>query len=156
MRTHTTLGCLVLCAVFFVMGKAGAAPSDLPYTVAVTPEVRRAFAPGDGIEIRSVTGTAEKFQVGGTYRIVGVCRQHAVKNAMLYLGNTAPPGAEAISAGEGSSLSQTLAGAETEFDITFTVLRPGQLHVSVYDMDNHDRQRGNAVGGVVLGEVAEP
>jgi len=156
MKTLASLGCLVLCAVFSVMGKAGAAPDALRYALVVTPEVRKAFAPGDGIEIRSITGTAEKFQVGGRYRIVGVCRQHAVKNAMLYLGNTAAPGADAISAGEGSSLFQTLADAETEFDITFTVLRPGQLHVSVYDLDNHDRQRGNAVGGVVLGEVAAP
>ncbi len=149
--------CGVVCAILLMSGvvHAAPAPADLRYAVSVTPEVRKTFAPGDAIEIFSVTGTAEKFQAGGTYRVVGLCRLHAAKDATLYLGNTASGEGETIRAADGSSLSKPLAATATNFDITFTVLQPGQLHVSLYDMDNHN-QRDNAVGGVILGHAAAP
>jgi hypothetical protein len=157
MKTRDLFGGLVLCGVLLMASavQAAAGTADLPYAVVVTPEVRKAFPPGDGIEIRSVTGTAETFQVGGTYRVTGVCRQHSTKNALLYVGNTSSSHDEAIRASEGSELFKPLTEAETEFDVAFTVLQPGQLHVSFYDMDNRDR-RDNAVGGIVLGQVASP
>jgi hypothetical protein len=62
------------------------------YTLRVTPEIKRAFHSDDSIKIRSITGTAPKFQTGGTYRVVGACTQQTLKNATLYLGNTAEAG----------------------------------------------------------------
>jgi hypothetical protein len=124
----------------------------LKYNLSVTPEIKRAFRSGDSIEIRSITGTTPKFQTGGTYRVIGTCRQQTLKNAILYLGNTGKPGSEAIVADAGSSLSKTLPNGTTSFDITFTVLRPGLLHVTIYDMDNHDKN-DNAYAGTYLGEV---
>src|SRR5258707_15884164 len=53
------------------------------HTLTVTPEIKKAFHSGDAIKIRSVTGTAPKFQIGGTYRVVGTCRQQTLKNATL-------------------------------------------------------------------------
>lgn len=123
---------------------------DLPIKIAVTPEIKKAFEGSDVIEIREVSGTAAKFQVGGTYRIVGVCRQQTFKSAMLYIGNTAEPGAAAITALDGSSLSKTCGPGMTEFDVTFTLLRPGLLHATVYDMN---RVHDNAYAGVYLGDV---
>ena len=52
----------------------------------------------------------------------------------------------------GSSLSQPLLDGSTEFDITFTLFRPGLLHVTVYDLDNHDKN-DNAYAGLYLGDV---
>jgi hypothetical protein len=36
--------------------------------------------------------------------------------------------------------------------VTFTVLRPGILHVTVYDLD-HDDKTDNASAGIYLGDV---
>src|SRR5262245_9049879 len=134
---------------------AQAAPAETPALkdkLSVTPEIKKAFHSGDSIEIRSITGTAPKFQTGGTYRVIGTCRQQTLKNAILYLGNTAEPGSEAIVATAGSSLSKPLPSGTTAFDITFTVLRPGLLHVTIYDLDNHDKN-DNAYAGTYLGDV---
>jgi|GEM_PF-6382973 len=125
----------------------------LTYNISITPEVKRAFHAGDSIEIRSITGTAPKFQTGGTYRVIGICRQQTLKNAILYLGNTAKLGSRTIVANAGSSLSKPLPNGTTMFDITFTLWRPGLLHVTVYDLDNHDKN-DNAYAGIYLGEVA--
>jgi len=46
----------------------------------------------------------------------------------------------------------TLPNGTTEFDITFTLLRPGLLHVTIYDLDNHDKN-DNAYAGIYLGDV---
>jgi len=60
--------------------------------------------------------------------------------------------ADAIVANAGSSLSKPLPNGTTEFDITFTLLRPGLLHVTIYDLDNHDKN-DNAYAGIYLGDV---
>ena len=124
----------------------------LQHTLTIKPEIKKAFHSGDAIEIRSVAGTAPKFQTGGTYRVVGTCRQQTLKNATLYLGNTAESGSDAIVANKGSALSKPLPNGTTEFDITFTLLRPGLLHVTIYDLDNQDKN-DNAYEGVYLGDV---
>lgn len=95
---------------------------------------------------------APKFETGGSYRVIGTCRQETLRNATLCLGNTAEPGSVAIVAGTGSSLSKKLPNGTSQFDITFTVLRPGLLHVTIYDMDNHDKN-DNAYAGIYLGDV---
>ena len=125
---------------------------QLQYKLRVTPELKRAFHSDDSIKIRSITGTAPKFQTGGTYRVVGTCTQQTLKNATLYLGNTAEAGPEAIVASAGSSLFRPLPNGTTEFDITFTLLRPGVLHVTIYDLDNHNKN-DNAYAGIYLGDV---
>jgi hypothetical protein len=137
-----------------VMGTAHAAPETpaLPHTLTVTPEIKKAFRADDSIEVGSVTGTAARFQIGGTYRVVGICRQQTLKNATLYLGNTAEPGSDAITANEGSSLCKPLANGTTTFDITFTVLRPGLLHLTIYDV-NSDNKINNAQAGIYLGDA---
>jgi hypothetical protein len=137
-----------------VASVAQAAPEtpSLSYTLTVRPEIKRAFHGNDSIEIRSITGTAPKFQTGGTYRVVGTCRQETLKNATLCLGNTAKPGSQSIMASTSSALSKLLPNGTTEFDFTFTVLRPGLLHVTIYDMDNHDKN-DNAYAGIYLGDV---
>ena len=124
----------------------------LQYTLRVTPEIKRAFHSDDSIKIRSITGTAPRFQTGGTYRVVGTCTQQTLKNATLYLGNTAEAGPDAIVASAGSSLFTSLPNGTTEFDISFTLLRPGLLHVTVYDLDNHNKN-DNAYAGIYLGDV---
>jgi len=125
---------------------------QLQYTLRVTPEIKRTFHSDYSIEIRSITGTAPKFQTGGTYRVVGTCTQQTLKNATLYLGNTAEAGPDAIVAGAGSSLSRPLPNGTTEFDITFTLLRRGLLHATIYDLDNHNKN-DNAYAGIYLGDV---
>jgi len=125
---------------------------QLQYTLRVTPEIKRAFHSDDSIKIRSITGTAPKFQTGGTYRVVGTCTQQTLKNATLYLGNTAEAGPDAIVASAGSSLFRPLPNGTTEFDIVFTLLRPGLLHVTIYDLDNHNKN-DNAYAGMYLGDV---
>lgn len=137
-----------------VVGIAHATPETpaLPHALTVTPEIKKAFRADDAIEVRSVTGTATKFQIGGTYRVVGVCRQQSLKNATLYLGNTAEPGPDAIAATEGSSLYRPLANGTTPFDITFTILRPGLLHLTIYDVDS-DNKINNAQAGIYLGDA---
>jgi hypothetical protein len=139
-------------AVIAAMFLAGCATTTTQNTLTVTPEIKKAFHSGDAIKIRSVTGTAPKFQTGGTYRVVGTCRQQTLKNATLYLGNTAEAGSDAIAASAGSSLYKPLPNGTTEFDITFTLLRPGLLHVTIYDLDNHDKN-DNAYAGIYLGDV---
>jgi hypothetical protein len=145
------------CAAALLFAGCASTPSipettALQHKLTVTPEIKKAFHSDDSIKIRSVTGTAPKFQIGGTYRIVGTCNQRTLKNATLYLGNTAEAGSDAIVAAAGSSLSKALPDGSTEFDITFTLLRPGMLHVTVYDLDNHDKN-DNAYAGLYLGDV---
>jgi hypothetical protein len=135
-----------------MLASCSTAPKVKNHTLTVIPEIKKAFPSGDAIKIRSVTGTAPKFQTGGTYRVVGTCRQQTLKNAILYLGNTAEAGSDAIAASAGSSLSKALRNGTTEFDITFTLLRPGLLHVTIYDLDNHDKN-DNAYAGIYLGDV---
>jgi hypothetical protein len=151
MRTRIILNCL-LTALAVSIAQASPETPALSHTLSVRPEIKRAFHANDSIEIRSITGTATNFQTGGTYRVVGTCRQETLKNATLYLGNTTEPGSRAIVASAGSVLSKPLPNGTTEFDITFTVLRPGLLHLTIYDMDNHDKN-DNAYAGIYLGDV---
>ncbi len=144
----------ILIVLIVSLGQA-APEAPLPHQLPVIPEIKKAFHADDALEIRAITGTAPKFQVGGTYRVVGTCRQQTLKNAALYLGNTAEPGSEAIVASEGSSLSRPLPNGVSQFDITFTVLRPGLLHITIYNMDSHD-QDNNAYAGLYLGDVVFP
>jgi len=131
---------------------AADAPQGLSHRLSVTPEIKKAFHGSDAIEIKEITGTSDKFQVGGSYRVVGVCRQASLKNAQLYLGNTAEKGGDAIRAAAGSSLYMSLKDEKTEFDITFTLLRPGILHLTVYDMDSRDKN-DSAFAGIYIGDV---
>ena len=139
-------------ACFHKSSTAAQQGRQLQYTLRDKPEIKRAFHLDDSIKIRSITGTAPRFQTGGTYRVVGTCTQETLKNATLYLGNTAEAGPDAIVAGAGSSLYRPLPNGSTEFDITFTLLRPGQLHVTIYDLDNHNKY-DNAYAGIFLGDV---
>ena len=124
----------------------------LPYTLSITPELKKAFRDTDSIEVRAIIGTAPRFEVGGTYRIVGVCRQRTVRDGLLYVGNTAAPGSMAIVPLAGSSLYKPCPNGLTDFDTTFTLLRPGVLHVTIYDQENKNQQ-DNAYAGLSLGEV---
>ena len=151
MKTDTVITSLLIAMILSIAQAAPDSPT-LPHTLTVTPEIKKAFHRGDAIKIRSVSGTAPKFQTGGTYRVVGTCRQQTLKNATLCLGNTAEPGSDAIAASAGSSLSKALPNGATEFDITFTLLRPGLLHLTLYDLDNHDKN-DNAYAGIYLGDV---
>jgi len=151
MKTDTVI-MSVLIALFVSIAQAAPDSPTLRHTLTVTPEIKKAFHSGDAIKIRSVKGTAPKFQIGGTYRVVGTCRQQTLKNATLYLGNTAEAGSDAIAASVGSSLSKPLPNGTTDFDITFTLLRPGLLHVTIYDLHNHDKN-DNAYAGIYLGDV---
>ena len=72
--------------------------------------------------------------------------------AALYIGNTAEAGPESITATAGSSLYKELANGSTEFDCTFRLLRPGILHVTVYNLENPDRS-DNAYAGIILGDA---
>ena len=127
-------------------------PPTLRYKLSVAPEIKKAFAKDEGIEVRAITGTAANFQVGGTYRVSGVCRQQTLDHATLYVGNTADPGSAAIAPVAGSSLDTALPKGSTEFACTFQPLRPGVLHATIYDLDNHDKN-DNAYAGVYLGKV---
>ena len=151
MRASTIIPILLAITMFRV---AQAAPDStvLPHKLTVAPEVKQAFQASDAIELQEVTGTAPSFQVGGTYRIRGVCRQQTLKHALLYVGNTAEAGADAIAPVAGSSLYKTLPSGSTAFDCTFTLLRPGILHVTIYDADNRDEHH-TAHEGVYLGDV---
>jgi len=151
MKTDTVITSVLIALVVSIAQAAPDSPT-LQHTLTVTPEIKKAFHSGDAIKIRSVTGTAPKFQTGGTYRVVGTCRQQTLKNATLYLGNTAEAGSDAIAASAGSSLYKPVPNGTTKFDITFTLLRPGLLHVTIYDLDNHDKN-DNAYAGIYLGDV---
>ena len=142
----------LIIAVTVGITQAASETPALQHKLAVTPEIKRAFHADDSIKIKSVTGTVSKFQTGGTYRVVGTCYQRTLKNALLYIGNTAEPGSDAIVACAGSSLSKPLRDGRNKFDITFTLLRPGLLHVTIYDLDNHDKN-DNAYAGLYLGDV---
>lgn len=102
MKKHIIIAIACMAAAFTFTGclhtSRAAAQQDrqLQYTLGVTPEIKRAFHSDDSIKIRSITGTAPKFQTGGTYRVVGTCTQQTLKNATLYLGNTAEAGPDAI------------------------------------------------------------
>src|SRR5262245_10384686 len=142
-----------LAAAFTLsVAQAATETNELQYKLPVTHVTQRAFQSNDSIKITAVTGSAPKFQTGGTYRVVGTCYQGTLKNALLYLGNTAERGSDAIAATAGSSLSKTLHGGSNEFDITFTLLRPGLLHITIYDLDNHNKN-DNAYAGLYLGDV---
>src|SRR5207249_11774935 len=145
MKTDTVITSVLIALVVSIAQAAPDSPT-LQHTLTVTPEIKKAFHSGDAIKIRSVTGTAPKFQTGGTYRVVGICRQQTLKNATLYLGNSAEVGPEALVASAGSSLFRPLLNGTTEFDITFTLLRPGLLHLTIYDLDNHNKD-DNAYAG---------
>ena len=151
MKTNTAITSVLIALAVSSCSTTPDSPT-LQHTLTIKPEIKKAFHSSDAIEIRSVVGTAPKFQTGGTYRVVGTCRQQTLKNATLYLGNTAESGSDAIVANKGSSLSKPLPNGTTEFDVTFTLLRPGLLHVTIYDLDNHD-QNDNAYAGVYLGDV---
>ena len=151
MKTKTVITSVLIALAVSIAQAAPDSPT-LQHRLTVTPEIKRAFRSGDKIKIRSVTGTAPKFQIGGTYRVVGTCRQKTLNNATLYLGNAAEAGSDAIAASAGSSLYKPLPNGTTEFDITFTLLRPGLLHVTIYDLDNHDKN-DNAYAGIYLGDV---
>lgn len=151
MRTRIIFNSL-LAALVVSVAQAAPETAALSYTLRIHPEIKRAFHANDSIEIRSITGSAPKFETGGSYRVIGTCRQETLRNATLCLGNTAEPGSVAIVAGTGSSLSKKLPNGTSQFDITFTVLRPGLLHVTIYDMDNHDKN-DNAYAGIYLGDV---
>jgi hypothetical protein len=142
----------LVAALAVIVAQAAAETTALQHKLTVAPEIKRAFHSDDSIKIKSVTGSAPKFQTGGTYRIVGTCYQQSLKNATLLLGNTAEAGSAAIVAAAGSSLSKPLPHGSTEFDITFTLLRPGLLHITIYDLDNHDKN-DNAYAGLYLGDV---
>jgi hypothetical protein len=150
MRTRIITSLVAVFAVSIML--AAPETTALKHRLTVTPEIKRPFHSDDSIKIKSVTGTAPKFQTGGTYRIVGICYQQTLKNATLYIGNTTEAGSDAIVAAAGSSLSKPLPNGSTEFDITFTLLRPGLLHITIYDMDNHDKN-DNAYAGLYLGDV---
>ena len=151
MKTDTVITSVLIALVVSIAQAAPDSPT-LQHTLTVTPEIKRAFRSDDKIKIRSVTGTAPKFQTGETYRVVGTCRQKTLKNATLYLGNTAEAGSDAIAASAGSSLYKPVPNGTTKFDITFTLMRPGLLHVTIYDLDNHDKN-DNAYAGIYLGNV---
>ena len=73
----------LLAALLISTAQAAPEALTLRHTLAVTPEIKKAFETSDAIEIRSMTGTAAKFQTGGTYRVVGTCRQHTLKNLLV-------------------------------------------------------------------------
>jgi len=93
--------------------------------------------------------------VGGTYHVRGVCRQNTIQNASLYLGITAEGDGDGdtIKPVAGTSLSKTVPKGFTEFDFAFAPLRPGKLHVTLYDVDNYN-PKDNTNAGLYLGEVA--
>ncbi len=148
---------LSIIAIFSTgVGRITAAETTyLPYTLNVTPEIKKAFQGTDSIEVRAVIGSASRFEVGGTYRVVGVCRQEAIHNAVLYVGNTATSGSAAITTPAGSSLTKKCDSGLTPFDVTFTLLRPGLLHITIYDLDNANED-SNVYAGIYLGEAVSP
>ncbi len=124
---------------------------NLPHKIAIASEAKKTFRASDRIDIEEVTGTAPDFRVGETYRVKGVCRQTTLSNGELYLGNTST-GSNAITAAQGSTNHVKLAQGATSFDFIFTLHRPGRLHVTMYDLDNHSLT-DNAYAGLFLGPV---
>ncbi|MEI9898235.1 MAG: LptA/OstA family protein [Chthoniobacter sp.] len=119
----------------------------------VFPKNKKPFTKGDGIEIRELSGSSPTFRVGETYHVRGVCRQNSIQNAVLYLGITAEGDEDAIKPAPGTSLSKTAPKGVTEFDFAFTPLRPGKVHITLYDVDNYN-PKDNASEGLYLGEVS--
>jgi hypothetical protein len=122
-------------------------------SVAITLSAKKSFNGNDGIEIREVSGSSPTFKVGGTYRVRGVCRQETIAKGLLYVGITAEGNEDAIQALPGASLHKEAPKGFTEFEFGFTPLRPGKLHITLYDLDNHDPQ-DTAYAGLYLGDVA--
>ena len=89
-----TLAAIPALLAVVLGGSVQAMPGEpaLAHRIAVTTEIKKAFSGHDAIEVKEITGTAANFQVGGTYRITGVCRQETLARAVLYVGNTAEPG----------------------------------------------------------------
>ncbi len=150
MKAAAIVTVAILSAGLILWGHA--ASRELPHRIGVSPEIKKAFPDGDSIAIHAVTGSAPRFEVGGTYRVVGTCRQGTLKKATLYLGNTSEQGGPSIAADAGSSLSVAVEPGATDFDITFTLLRPGLLHVTLYD-PNRASPTDNAHAGIYLGDA---
>ena len=53
---------------------------------------------------------------------------------------------------DGSSLTRDLPAGSTAFDCTFTLLRPGILHATIYNLDS-PAKRDSASEGIYLGDV---
>ncbi|MBL8857737.1 MAG: hypothetical protein JNL28_04420 [Planctomycetes bacterium] len=88
-------------------------------------EVVEAFdAPGDRLEIEEILSDRAVLEAGATLRARGRYHLESASEAQIYFGLTNgeihadPP--RKIAAGEGT------------FDLTLTVVRPGQAHVSLY------------------------
>lgn len=141
----------LFAALCLTISHTVAATPSLTHEIKVTPEIKKAFPGSDAIEVCQITGTSSQFEVGGTYRVTGVCRQQSLKHAALYLGNTSAK-SNAITAADGSSLSLPLSNSPAEFDITFTILQPGVLHVTIYDNDSRNKT-DNTHAGIYLGDV---
>ena len=131
-----------------------AAPA-MPNKISITPKNKNTFKNGDGIEIKEVLGSVPNFQVGGTYRVKGICRQQTLDSAQLYMGNTilvrtgeGDFGQNAIIPVGATSLYPSISKGSTEFEYVFKLLRPGMLHITIYDMEND-----NAYAGIYLGET---
>jgi hypothetical protein len=67
MKTDTVITSVLIALAVSIAQAAPDSPT-LQHRLTVTPEIKRAFRSGDKIKIRSVTGTAPKFQIGGTNR----------------------------------------------------------------------------------------
>ena len=129
-----------------------AAPA-MPNKISITPKNKNTFKNGDGIEIKEVLGSVPNFQVGGTYRVKGICRQQTLDSAQLYMGNTVKStgegdfGQNAIIPVGATWLYKLLSKGSTEFEYVFKLLRPGTLHITIYDGG------GNAYAGIDLGKI---
>jgi hypothetical protein len=126
----------------------------MPNKISITPKNKNTFKNGDGIEIKEVLGSVPNFQVGGTYRVKGVCRQQTLDSAQLYMGNTilvrtgeGDFGQNAIIPVGATWLFKLLSKGSTEFEYVFKLLRPGTLHITIYDGGS------NAYAGIYLGET---
>lgn len=149
MKTHLIVS-LLAATCFGSFALAEPAPK-LAHKITVTPKTIKVFQNSDRIDLEEITGTAPDFRVGGTYRAKGVCHQSTLSNAVLYLGNTSD-GQGAITPAPDSTNSLPVTPGDTPFDFTFTLHHPGRLHVSIYDLDNHN-PRDNVYAGLVLGPV---
>jgi hypothetical protein len=128
----------------------------MPNKISITPKNKNTFKNGDGIEIKEVLGSVPNFQVGGTYRVKGICRQQTLDSAELYMGNTIVGrtgegdfGQNAIIPVGATWLFKSLSKGSTEFEYVFKLLRPGTLHITIYDGG------GNAYAGINLGAVRQ-
>ena len=133
----------------------GTAAPAMPNKISITPKDKNTFKNGDGIEIKEVLGSVPNFQVGGTYRVKGICRQQTLDSAQLYMGNTVKStgegdfGQNAIIPVGATWLYTLLSKGSTEFEYVFKLLRPGTLHITIYDGG------GTAYTGIDLGAVRQ-